>query len=105
MYVKFLGQKQAEKMAVKVDWGFIQRFPSPPRRAKFDKAEFHAPVNLLRVSLAFSKDIRYNKGSNTLGRATPLYLSLYLSRIEGPPPKRNAPGSNPGRDARSWACL
>ena len=27
-------------------------------------------------------------------------MSLYLSRIEGPPPKRNAPGSNPGRDAR-----
>ncbi len=26
-------------------------------------------------------------------------MSLYLSRIEGPPPKRNAPGSNPGRDA------
>ena len=26
-------------------------------------------------------------------------MRLYLSRIEGPPPKRNAPGSNPGRDA------
>ena len=25
-------------------------------------------------------------------------MSLYLSRIEGSPPKRNAPGSNPGRD-------
>ena len=26
------------------------------------------------------------------------YMSLYLSWIEGSPPKRNAPGSNPGRD-------
>ena len=26
-------------------------------------------------------------------------MSSYLSRIEGPPPKRNAPGSNPGEDA------
>lgn len=25
--------------------------------------------------------------------------SLYLSRIEGSPPKRNAPGSSPGKDA------
>ena len=25
--------------------------------------------------------------------------SLYLSRIEGPPPKRNAGGSNPPKDA------
>ena len=25
-------------------------------------------------------------------------MSLYLSWIEGSPPKRNAPGSNPGRD-------
>ena len=30
-------------------------------------------------------------------------MSLYLSRIEGPPPKRNAPGSNPGRDATNNA--
>ena len=27
-------------------------------------------------------------------------MSLYLSRIEGSPPKRNAPGSNPGRDIK-----
>ena len=26
-------------------------------------------------------------------------MSSYLSWIEGPPPKRNAPGSNPGEDA------
>ena len=25
----------------------------------------------------------------------------YLSRIEGPPPKRNVPGSNPGKRAKS----
>ena len=30
-------------------------------------------------------------------------MSLYLSRIEGPPPKRNAPGSNPGEDATNNA--
>ncbi len=27
-------------------------------------------------------------------------MRLYLSRIEGPPPKRNAPGSNPGKRAK-----
>ena len=35
-------------------------------------------------------------------------MRLYLSRIEGPPPKRNAPGSNPGKRATSeqamYAC-
>ena len=30
-------------------------------------------------------------------------MSSYLSRIEGPPPKRNAPGSNPGEDATNNA--
>lgn len=30
-------------------------------------------------------------------------MSQYLSRIEGSPPKRNAPGSNPGRDATNNA--
>ncbi len=28
-------------------------------------------------------------------------MRLYLSRIEGPPPKRNAPGSNPGKRAKT----
>ena len=43
-------------------------------------------------SLAFAK-----KASDNIDKI--VYRSLYLSRIEGPPPKRNAPGSNPGRDA------
>lgn len=30
-------------------------------------------------------------------------MRLYLSRIEGPPPKRNAPGSNPGKRAKNNA--
>ena len=34
VYVKILGQKQAEKMAVKMDWGFIQRFHRTPPIAK-----------------------------------------------------------------------
>ena len=30
-------------------------------------------------------------------------MSSYLSWIEGPPPKRNAPGSSPGEDATNNA--
>ncbi len=32
-------------------------------------------------------------------------MRLYLSRIEGPPPKRNAPGSNPGKRATSEQAM
>lgn len=45
-------------------------------------------------------NIAFFLAADLFGRRREIAMSLYLSRIEGSPPKRNAPGSNPGKDAK-----
>lgn len=48
-------------------------------------------------------NIAFFLAADLFGRRREISMSLYLSRIEGSPPKRNAPGSNPGKDAKNNA--
>ena len=58
----------------------------------------YSSTDRIRSSSGYTKSLAFaQKASDNIDKIS--YTSLYLSRIEGPPPKRNAPGSNPGRDA------
>ena len=98
MYFKIFWQKQAEKMAVKMVWGFIQRFPSLPQN--FSQEQGVSSTFFARSSFlaAWSRPIGQKVGQKPSPRSAKKRSSRLQGLGKGRARAAPRPGKGPGKE-------